>query len=95
MFKYIYSLFNDFKMIIQTNFEIDFINHHDLRNNYCIVDNYNWYWVITEEVNGELWFNVFYNPNYEYVEQDYVFSSQDLGESLDYCGILHCPGEHY
>lgn len=74
-------------MYIEINSTLEYIEEHGLQNRYYVVDNYKWYWIITEEVNGECWFNVFYNPNLEYIDAEYCFSSIILEECLDYCNI--------
>lgn len=76
-------------MHIEINSTLDYITEHGLQDKYFVVDNHNWYWVITENVNDELWFNVFHNQNFDYVWLDYEFSSRDLKECLDYCNISY------
>lgn len=76
-------------MIIEINSVIDYIQEHGLDNNYCIVNNHIGYWITTTTVNDELWFEVYYNPDYEYVCIDYIFSSRLLSECLDFCDILY------
>ena len=82
-------------MIIEVNYTLGFIKHHGLQNDYLVVDNHNWYWIRTEEVANELWFNVYFNPDYQYVGLEYCYSSNNLKDCLDYCGIMYYDGEHY
>lgn len=66
---------------------LEYIEEHGLQDKYTIVDNFNWYWIITEYVNGQCWYNVYYNYDYQYIDLEYSFSSLDLKECLEYCGI--------
>ena len=82
-------------IIIDCKYILGYIAEHGLYHNYTIIDNHNGFWIITEVVNDELWFNVFYNPDYIYVGIEYSFSSNNLKECLDYCGILYYDGIEY
>ena len=82
-------------IIVDCKYILGYIAEHGLTHNYTVIDNYNGFWIITEAVIGELWFNVFYNPDYIYDGIEYSFSSIDLKECLDYCGILYYDGIEY
>lgn len=82
-------------MHIEINTTLDHIEEHDLKNNWTVVNNYNWYWIITEQINNELWFNVFHNPNLKYDYIDYSFSSTNLKECLDYCNISYYEDKYW
>ena len=76
-------------MIIEINSMMEYIQEHGLDNNYCIVNNHRGYWITTTTVNDELWFEVYYNPDYKYIDVEYTFSSRLLTECLDFCDILY------
>lgn len=81
-------------MIVETNYLLGYLKEHGLQHRHDVIRNHNGYYIMTETVNNEMWFNVFYDDN-EHVMSDWIYSSRDIKECLDYCNIFYYDGEHY
>lgn len=81
-------------MIIEIKNAVGFVKDHGLYNNYALIRNHNGYYVTSELVNGVLCWNVFFDNDKDLMT-DWIYSSIDLRDCLDYCGILYYDGSEY
>lgn len=70
-------------MIVELKYTLERLYEHGLHDNYPIICDYkNMYSIYTETVNDEHWYSI-----YKKYENDYCFSSRDLGDCLEYLEI--------
>lgn len=79
-------------MIIEARSLEEYVEHHGLDYNYRLIE-HNDYHITSEYVNGEYWYNVFYDDGV--MMSDYIYSSRDIRDCLDYCEILYYEGPGY